>query len=147
MCLVSVGLTLSAQEKSPSEIKSMVTSHNYVFIPERAVPMSGSSRLLTPGFELLVSQDTIISYLPYFGRAYGFITPGEGGIDFTSTDFEYTSEKDGDKWKIRIRYNDLEDIQQMHLEVYDNGSANLSVNSTKRQAISFYGYVREKLKR
>lgn len=141
--LVTIGLTVVAQDKSPEEVKSMVTSQNFIFIPERVNPMTGSSRPLSPGFELSVFPDTVISYLPYFGRAYAPVYPGEGGVQFTSTDFQYKTTKSGDKWKIRLRFKDASDVNQMLLDVFDNGTATLSINSNRRQSITYYGYVKE----
>lgn len=141
--LITIGWSVAAQEKSPEEVNTMVTSQNFIFIPERVNPMTGSSRALSPGFELSVSPDTIISYLPYFGRAYAPVYPGEGGIQFTSTDFQYKTTKSGDKWKIRLRFKNASDVNQMHLDVFENGTAALSINSNRRQSITYYGYIKE----
>ena len=41
---------------------------------------------LSPYYYLKVSKDTVVAYLPYFGRAYTApADPTEGGIKFTST--------------------------------------------------------------
>jgi hypothetical protein len=133
----------SAQEKTAAEIKQIVESQNYIFKAETVIPQSGSSRVLTPEYDLTVSGKKIISYLPYFGRAYAPVLPGEGGIKFTSTDFEYKKAKDGDKWEITIQPNDVNDVRQMHLTVFDNGRATLNVTNTNRQGISYNGYIKE----
>ncbi len=40
-----------------------------------------------------VMGDSIVTYLPYFGRAYSVpVNLSQGGIQFTSTDFDYTIE-------------------------------------------------------
>ena len=141
--LITMGLTIAAQEKSPEEVKTMVTSQNFIFIPDRVNPMTGTSRTLSPGFDLVVSPDTIISYLPYFGRAYAPVYPGGGAVQFTSTDFQYKTTKSGDKWKIRLRFKDATDVNQMLLDVFENGTATLSINSNRRQSITYYGYIKE----
>lgn len=141
--LITIGFSLAAQKKSPGEVNSMVTSQNFIFIPDMVNPMTGASRPLSPGYELVVSPDTIISYLPYFGRAYAPIYNSEGGIKFTSTDFQYKSAKAGDRWKIRLRIKDAPDVNQIYLDVFENGTAILSINSNRRQSISFYGYIKE----
>lgn len=90
-----------------------------------------------------VSKDSLVTYLPYFGRAYSApIGTSDGGFQFTSTDFAYSTEarKKGG-WLIKIKPNDNRDIQQMFLTVTESGSASLQVTSTNRQPISYNGYV------
>ncbi len=90
-----------------------------------------------------VSKDSLVTYLPYFGRAYSApIGTSDSGLQFTSTDFIYTKEpraKGG--WLIKIKPNDNRNVQQMFLTVTEGGSASLQVTSTNRDPISFNGYV------
>jgi len=142
--VLGASLITKAQDKKPGEIKTMIESRNYIFKAQMANPQNGSSRQLTPEYDLTISGDTIISYLPYFGRAYVAPTnPSEGGIKFTSTKFEYNPVKDEKAWKITIKPKDDREVQQLFLEVFDNGRATLQVISTNRQGISFTGYVEE----
>ena len=53
-----------------AQVKNLVDSQNYVFVAQSAMPMSGRVRQLTPDFDLKVTKSSIVSYLPYFGRAY-----------------------------------------------------------------------------
>src|SRR3546814_9879596 len=78
------------QEKAEA-VQKMVRDADFMFNAQIALPMSGNSRHLTSAYHITVSGDTLVSYLPYFGRAYR--APADltgGGIDFKSTDFEYT---------------------------------------------------------
>ena len=152
ICLFSIVFTsfatvLTAQKK-PSDkavqITNMLDSQHYVFYAQSVLPASGRQRYLTSEYTLSVSKDTIICELPYFGRAYSApIGNTDGGIRFTSVKFTYTktAEKKG-SWRITIKPTDYQDVQQLVLTVYDNGTAYLSVNSNNRQAISFNGSVR-----
>jgi len=133
-----------AQKKSPDEIKKIVESQNYVFKAQWANPQASISRQLTSDYDLTIAGDTVISYLPYFGRAYvAPIDPSEGGIRFTSTKFDYKLSQNGKSWKVMIKPKDSPGVQQLYLEIFDNGNATLQVVSTDRQAISFNGYVEE----
>ena len=115
---------IKAQDKKPGEVKTMIESRNYIFKAQMANPQIGASRQLTPEYDLTISGDTIISYLPYFGRAYvAPANPSEGGIKFTSTKFEYNLVKDEKEWEITIKPNDAREVQQLFLEVFDNGRA------------------------
>ena len=138
---------LSAQSKKDSAriaaIKEMVEGQNYTFKAQSATPMSGRLRQLTSDYDLQVSKDLIVSQLPYFGRAYSApISPSDGGIQFTSKEFDYTTaNKKKGGWDITIKYKDTRDAKQMQLSIFNNGTASLQVISNNRQPISFNGYI------
>jgi Domain of unknown function (DUF4251) len=135
-------LFLHAQEKDPP-VKQIVDEHNYIFKAESASSQQGRLRQLSSEYDLTVMPDTVVSYLPFFGRAYSApIDPTEGGIKFTSTKFEYKLLKQKkDRWDILITPKDASDVQQLYLTIYDNGRATLRINSLNRQSMSFTGYV------
>ena len=132
-----------AQEKDPVKVKAMVESKNFVFVADYVNPQSMRSRSLTSSeYDLTIKPGEVISYLPYFGRAYSAPINGEGGIKFTSKDFDYNLVKTKKhNWDISIKPKDANDIQEMYLTVFDNGTASLRVNSLNRQSISYRGYV------
>ena len=137
-------LTAGAQTKTPEQVKQLLESRNYIFKAEMMNPQGSISRPLTPEYDLTISRDTVVSFLPYFGRAYSApINLTEGGIKFTSTKFDYNLKAKGKKWEATIRPKDTHDVQQIYLEVFDNGYAILQVISNNRQAISFNGYIEE----
>lgn len=142
--ILSTALLCQAQEKEPAEVKKMLDERNYIFKAQTVNPQQGRMRQLTPEYDLTVTRDTIISYLPYFGRAYSApIDPTKGGIKFTSTDFVYEAKEKKKSWEIRIRPKDASDVQDVYLTVFTNGRASLRVNSVNRQPISFNGYLVE----
>ena len=124
-------------------IKNMVESQNYDFQAQQALPLGGRTRQLTTDYDLIVTKQTITSYLPYFGRAYSApINPAEGGIRFTSKDFDYQltpNKKDG--WTAVIKPKDYRDVQSMTLSISSEGYTNLQVTSINRQPISFSGII------
>lgn len=138
-------MPVRAQSDKEAATKKLVESQRYVFIPQSAMPLTGHVRQLTPDYSLVITKDTLDSYLPYFGRAYSApINTTDGGIQFVSTSFEYTAtprKKSG--WDISIKPKDAGDVQQMQLSVSETGYASLQVISTNRQAISFNGYITE----
>jgi len=127
-----------------SEIKNLVDSKKFLFEVQSTMPQSGPSKQESYGFFLKVSGDTLICYLPYYGRAtMPTMNPGERPLDFTSTDFEY-SVKENKKggWEISISPKDQKNVREMSLTVFDNGSASLYVNSNNLQPISYNGSVK-----
>jgi len=127
-------------------VTNMVAAKDYVFQAEWASPMKGGRKYLSGGYTLMVSKDTLTSDLPYYGRAYqSDYGATDGGIKFTSTNFEYTvtDHKKGE-WDISIKPKDSGKVREMNLTIFDNGSASLQVNSSDRQPISFDGYIEER---
>jgi Domain of unknown function (DUF4251) len=126
-------------------ITGMINDQRFVFNAQSASPTKGGLVQLTPGYTLRVTKDTVVSDLPYYGRAYqaGYGS-SESGIKFTSVDFSCNTEAGKKKsWKITIQPKDNKSFRELMLTVYDDGSATLNVNSNDRQAISFRGYLSE----
>lgn len=136
---------LSKEEKS-ALITNKLESQNYTFTPRTAIPVSGKTINLTPSYySLRVTNDSVIAFLPYFGRAYTApMDPSEGGIKFTSTDFKYQiGERKKGMWNISIETSDTQARARLTLSVSDNGYASLTVLDNNRQSISFYGEIEE----
>ncbi len=125
--------------------KGLVDARSFVFIPQYVNPMSGRRRDLSSGYELVVSKDTIISYLPFFGRGYTApLSPTDIDFDFTSTNFSYTVTQARQGWNISIKPRDKRDVQELYLKVYDNAAASLNITSMDRSSISYDGYITER---
>ncbi|OQP39845.1 hypothetical protein A4H97_16625 [Niastella yeongjuensis] len=144
ICLPALGWAQKKDRKA--EIKRIVEAQNYVFKAQTALPTAGATRQLTSDYDFRVSKDTIVSDLPYFGRAYTApLNPSEGPLQFTSTDFQYTvntNKKGG--WNVSIAPKDRTDPRELLMTIFENGSASMVVNSNNRQPISFNGYVTTK---
>jgi hypothetical protein len=124
-------------------IKNLVESKNYIFRAQTAMPQSGQVRNLTSIYDLKITAGSLISDLPYFGRAYAPVDPNEGGIVFTSRDFAYTTQpKKKGGWEISIKPNDITtDVKQMWLTITVDGYATLRVIGNNRNPISFSGQI------
>jgi hypothetical protein len=136
----------SPENESSTEVESMIQSRNFDFVAESANPMRGRSIFLSPGYTFQVRPDSLVSYLPYYGRAYqATMDPSSAGIKFTSTDFEYFERPRRKRgWEIQLRPKDVHNSPQVHLSINDNGHASLRVTMIDRQSISFQGYIRQK---
>jgi len=102
------------------------------------------SRNLTSVWNVEVRNDSLISYLPYFGNAYS-VTPYSGssakGLNFSERILSYQQERNPRKERtsITIQVENEEDKYTYLIEVYDNGSSTVSVRSYNRDYISFTG--------
>jgi hypothetical protein len=131
-------------EEKTAALKTLVESRHYEFLAQSATPMTGRPRQLSGEYSLIVTKESIFSYLPYYGRAYSApIDPSQGGIQFTSKDFEYTAKpRDNGGWDVQIKPKDQRDVSKMMLGISSSGYATLQVTSPNRQPISFYGQIR-----
>jgi hypothetical protein len=128
-------------------IKNDVENRHYTFIADYAQPLRGGEKQLTVAYyDLRVTRDSIISFLPYYGQAYFDIpyNPTDGGIKFTSTKFDYiVKEKNKGGWEITISPKDAKDIERLILYISRDGYASLSVTSINKDFISYNGSLKE----
>ena len=131
-----------SQTEDPS-IKNSIENRQFVFQAQTAIPASGISRQLTSLYDLKVSRNSVVSSLPFFGRAYSLpYGSTDGGFNFTSTKFDYSviNRKKGG-WEISIKPKDVQDFREFSLSISENGFGTLQALSNNRQSISFAGHV------
>ena len=144
--------TLSAQSKKEKKeqkkeaVKKLIESENYKIDVNTAMPMRGRSTPLTSSYSLEIRNDSVISYLPYYGRAYSIPYGGGDGLNFKAVLKEYSMKMDK-KGNAVIEFiaRNPEDRYEYRVKVFPNGSASIDVNMQNRQSISFQGelYIKE----
>jgi len=83
---------LREQRKTEKQqlIESLINSNDFVFEALQVLPQRGKMIILTgSSYTLKFHNDTIESYLPFFGRAYSVDYGGDGGIKFKGKPDEY----------------------------------------------------------
>ena len=131
-----------AQDKA-SIIKQAVKDSKFIFHAQVAMPASGGSRQLSSDYDLKISKNSLVSYLPFFGRAYSVpYGTTDGGLSFTSSKFDYAikNRKKGG-WEISIEPKDVPEFREFLLTVSESGYGTLQAVSNNRQLISFSGYI------
>jgi len=159
--LCSFAIQAYAQTNKETTAK-IVEQKSFVFVASSAIPLNGTEVLkvlgsmsggnaggtvnLTGGnYDLKITPDSIISYLPFYGRAYNAsFDPNENGHRFTTKDFTYkmVNRKKGG-WDIIVNTKDVKDNARMNLNISENGYATLSVVSNNKQSITYNGYLKE----
>lgn len=141
--------TSKADKKKDKQdaVKALVESQRYTFIAQYANPLGGGHRYLTSDYDLKIRKDSVIAYLPYFGRAY-FDVPynvNDGGIKFTSTKFTYkiTPKKKGG-WDVFIKSSDVKYMDGINMYISADGYTNVQFTITNKSAISFDGVLKLK---
>ena len=127
-----------------TDVKALIEGRKFEFVAQSANPLRGRTINLSGGYTFTVLPDTVISYLPYYGRAYqATLNPDEAGIKFTSTDFTYdVKERKKGAWEITIHPKDVKNSPNANLTISANGYASLNIISTDKQPISFRGIIK-----
>lgn len=141
---------LKAEKKAQQieEIKNIVESKNFVFDARNANPMKGRSVTLTSDYDVRVTNDSIFSYLPYYGVAY---TASYGGTDspmIFDVPFETcTQEKAKNGYMVKIEAKNKNDRLTYTFHISETGTTNLNVSSMNRQSITYYGEILKEKKK
>ena len=139
-CSSSKGLKKEEKLAREAALREAIENRSFVVEVDKALPMGGSSRMLTSPYSLTIKGDTVRSYLPYFGRAYSVPYGGGEGLIFNSTITDYKSSfEKNDKSIIEFKTRSKEDHLTYRVIIFMNGSASIDVISGNRQPISFNG--------
>ena len=138
----------TSEEKAAqmAELSANVTialnNRDYKIAIDRMYPMRGSSRHVSFGYSVEVRNDTLISYLPYFGRSYNVPYGGGKGLNFSALIGSYQEfmKKNGQR-HIEIGVTNDEDTYFYTIEVFNNGSSSIEVRARQRERISYTGNV------
>lgn len=156
-----ISLNAAAQTDKTTTAK-IVEAKTYTFVARSATPLNvqdisavmsrmpggmqgGTIQLNETYYEVKVTPDSVIAFLPYYGRSFTApINQTEGGVKFTSTKFEYKSTKGRKRgWDIVLSPKDGKENYRLSLNIGDEGYATLSLNSNEKQSITYQGYLKE----
>ncbi|MDL2243927.1 DUF4251 domain-containing protein [Parabacteroides sp. OttesenSCG-928-J18] len=131
------------KEALAKEVKEQVESGSFTIEVDRALPMSGRAVHLTSSYSLELKDDSVRSYLPYFGRAYSVPYGGGDGLHFSAemTEKDLKYDKKGNA-EIRFQAKTSEDNYSFDVKVFTNGNASIQVRPVNRQSISFNGNLK-----
>lgn len=148
VCLAMVMLSgcATSQEKAvrDAELAKQVTAalaeRNYKIGVRTMIPHRGSSQNVSFNYSLEVRNDSLISYLPYFGEVYNVPYGGGKGLNFSERigSYQESQKKNGSR-HIEIGVKNDEDTYLYMIDVFSNGSSMISVQARQRQRISYTG--------
>lgn len=137
---VSAEERAARQAEQAKAVKTALDTRNYKVSINRMYPMKGGSKTVSYGYCIEVRNDSLISYLPYIGRAYNVPYGGGKGFNFSAPISNYREQQQkSDKRHIEIDVTNEEDIYHYTLSVFDNGNCSLDVESRQRERISYSG--------
>lgn len=131
------------QNAKEEAVKKLLESRRFQFVPQSVQPQGGRSVQIN-NYSFTLQNDSLSSYLPYFGVAHTApMNPGKGPLDLSATNISYSSEagKQGNTL-ISIKLDNTNDAKEFNLIVSSSGYATLNVRFNSRQSISYYGQIR-----
>lgn len=132
-------------EKKAQQIeatKALIENNTFTFYATSALPSKGRTVNLEYRYSVTIKNDTIISYLPFYGRAYSVAYGGsDSGFDFTQPIIDYSVEERKKGYLVKVKTKNGNDNIDYTFNISETGSASLSVTSTNRQGISYHGNV------
>lgn len=146
-CAVLCGCATSEERAAQKaemarNVTKALNERNYKISILRMNPMRGSSRSVSYGYSVEVRNDTLFSYLPYFGRAYNVPYGGGKGLNFSHPieNYQEYQKKNGQR-HIEIGLTNEEDTYLYTIEVFDNGNSSVEVLSRQRERIYYTGMM------
>ncbi|MEO8239512.1 MAG: DUF4251 domain-containing protein [Flavobacterium sp.] len=125
------------------DIKALIDSENFMFEAQKVNPQGGRFIILDYNtYFLKFNTEKTTCDLPFFGRAYNISYGGGGGIKFEGTPEKIQVEKRKKNYIIKATVKGKDDVYDLMLTVFFNGSATLSINSNNRASISYDGEIR-----
>ena len=131
----------------------LINSQEFTFHAERAnptnydvinimnsMPNSTSTRILqlNGNYTVELRKNKLEVTLPYFGRLFNPTYGNTSNNSYRFTSKDYTVNKSQNKkgnWIVRVKPNDVNNVDEIIIEVYKNGKAFTSVRSNDRQPI------------
>ncbi len=156
LCWASL-LVMGQQELSRKERKllqkkkefavtdSVIQSKSFTFDADNAVSSDGLQIELTTHIAYInILNDTVVTDLPYFGRAYNVTSDNpELGIKFDTQLLDFEVQKDTVKYSFDISFQAKTEFDNYKctMVIYYGGSANLSIISNNRALIRYNGKI------
>ena len=123
-----------------AKVNKALTERTFKIRADRMYASRGGAKTLSYGYSVEVRNDSLISYLPYFGKAYDVPYGGGKGLNFSERIGSYQEgRKSNGRRCIEIGVRNDEDTYLYTIEVFENGSSTIRVQSRQRESISYSG--------
>lgn len=152
------GIFVSAQqpaEKSKKEqkkelkrlkaeaIREIVKSKNFVFKAELVNPGNSRPKSLTSDFGIEVRNDTIFSYMPYYGNTYSrdYTDYKDSPMGFIQPIDSFTTKRTKKGYLVEISLTNVRDVIELTFYINLDGLTSVSASSINRQSITYSGEI------
>jgi len=136
---------LKAEEKAwtTEQIKAIVRSKSFIFKAETVNPLSQPVKKLTTEFGIEVKNDSVFSYMPYFGKSYSkdYTSQKDSPMGFIQPITDYQSDKLKKEYRVRIKVKNEHDVVDLTFHIAFNGNTSVTASSINRQTIAYDGFI------
>ena len=137
----------SLEEKIIMEkIGKLLTDTAFMFNATDMMVRGGGNVDLSYTCDVQVKIEIVKSYLPFMGKAYYVSTDTDiknSGFDFTLPLQDYYFKKNKSGYNAVLKVKNGTDLLNYRFYITKTGSATLTVGSSRRQSVSFYGSISE----
>lgn len=127
-------------ELQKADTKALVEGKTFVFDVQTVNPMRGRAVHVTSDYDVRIQNDSIFSYLPFFGRAYSIdYGATESPMTFKQPIESLVSTETKNGYTINVHVRNRNDVLDFSFQITESGTTTLTVNSLNRQSISYYG--------
>ena len=134
------GLSKAEKKRLQAEkVRQALYDRHFTINVTSAHPTSFPPVNLTSPYSLEVRGDSVISYLPYYGRAYSVPYGGGKALNFSGKMSGFDLSRTKKEYNIKLAIENDEDKYLYYIDVFDNGHAFILVAPQNRTDILFYG--------
>ncbi len=137
---------LKQQQKAEKEafIKNLIDSKQYTFTVNTATSYNGSTFRNVSEYDLTIKNDSVFSYLPYFGRSFSADFSSDGGIDLESPMQNFEMKETKKRYEISFEAEDAKNrTYDIILSIGKSGFADLSIRPENKTVINYDGEIKE----
>ena len=123
-------------------VQEQLAAENFKIKVDYMYPQRYPSRPIMSDFWLEMKEGSVNSYLPYFGQVHmPSLYSIDEGLNFETPIQNYTKRRNERKHRTEIQFNakSRDDYYAYSIYIYDDGNADISVHSNRRDAIRYSG--------
>lgn len=140
--MFSACATTKTSPERINDVTLKIQTSDFTIDVRQAHPMRGGSISLNSGYNLKMQNDSVFTYLPYFGVARSApIGNTDGGIKIAEPmeNYQITTNKKDNGWIIQFNAQKQGERYDFSLNIFNSGSSSITVNSAYRDPVSFNG--------
>ena len=124
-------------------IKSIIDNKTFVFKAYSVIPKNERTKTLISDFGIEVRNDSIFSYLPYYGNTYSrdYSSFKDSPMGFAQPMESYKRVKTKKGFEVNIKVKNQNDLIDLAFHISKMGSATVVASSLNRQAITYTGEI------
>lgn len=134
------------EKRTMEKIGKLLTDTTFMFNATDMMVRGGGNMNLNYKCDVQVKNEIVKSYLPFIGKAYYLSTDIDSknsGFDFTLPMQHYHFKKNKSGYDAVLKVKNGTDLLNYKFYITKTGQATLTVGSSRRQSISYYGRISE----